>query len=117
ITSGHTKGSTQITLSDVKNISVGTLLHLDQLNDPEFVNPAGTSGWSGDRSHKGLRCVSQMVKVTGIEGNKVSIWPALHWTYKSDLKPEAVVQRGSAYTSEIVRRSGIEDLTLTTANS
>jgi hypothetical protein len=117
VTSGHNKGSSEITLSDLKNVSVGTLLHIDQLNDPALVNPEGSSGWSGDRSHKGLRCVSQMVKVTRIEGNKVSIWPALHWTYKAELKPEAVVQRGSAYTSEVVRRSGIEDLTLTTANS
>jgi hypothetical protein len=44
IIGGMTKGSKQITLSSTGSISVGDILLIDQLNDPQLVDPVGYEG-------------------------------------------------------------------------
>jgi len=94
ITSGFTKGSTSITVDGIgEGIAVGKLLHINQLNDTTLVNNTGSKGSksTADRDRNGTRVMTQMVKVTAINGNTISISPPLYWTYKANLDPEATI--------------------------
>jgi len=94
ITSGFTKGSTSITVESIgEGIAVGKLLHINQLNDTTLVNKTGSKGSvsTADRDRNGTRVMTQMVKVTAINGNTISFSPPLYWTYKSNLDPEATI--------------------------
>lgn len=108
ITGGLTKGSTSLTLSDTVGLSMGNLLLVDQLNDTNLVRSRGSGGTVvfADRPHDGTRVQQQMVKITAISGNQVTITPPLCWTMTPALLPQA---SRMLYT---LRRTGFEDLTI-----
>ena len=85
-TAGYAKGTTVITLDNTTNISVGTVLTLDQLNDTDtdngelWVNETDNVGayegpGGGSRTD---RAQVQLVKVTAINGSDITITPGLH---------------------------------------
>ena len=110
ITGGMSKGSTQITLSSASGISVGDILLIDQLNDPQLVDPVGYEGlctYCGRA--EGTRARGQYAEVTAISNNTVTLNFPLYWTLSASLSPQATLVNASS----MVRWAGIEDLTLT----
>jgi hypothetical protein len=115
-TGGYTQGSTQITLSATTNLKVGTVIILDQLNDTDTdnggvwvcgkVNVCASEGQSG--TGRSGRQQQQLVKVTAISGNTVTISPAIRMpNWRSDRSP------GAWWSSDTpITGSGIEDLSM-----
>jgi hypothetical protein len=110
ITGGAAKGSTQITLASTGTISIGDILLIDQLNDPQLVDPVGYEGLCNYCGRlNGTRARGQIVEVTALNGNVVSLNLPLYYTLSASLVPQAtLVDAGS-----MVRWAGVEDLTVT----
>jgi len=115
-TGGYAPGTTTITLSSTTNLAVGHVLVLDQLNDSntdtgeiwvcEATNVCSSEGGSGiSRSNRGQ---VQVVRVTAINGNSVSITPGLYMpNWRAGQSP------GAWWTTAApISGIGIEDLTL-----
>lgn len=85
INSGATAGSTQITLAATTNLIAGMYLVVTETNDPSYVTTAGSGGncnWcDGSWTKTGAYARGQIVQVTAVSGNTVSIAPALYTAY------------------------------------
>jgi hypothetical protein len=85
ISGGATTGSTQITLGTTLGISAGKYLVITEANDPAYVTSAGSGGncnWcDGGWSTTGNFARGQIVEVTGVSGNTVTVYPALYSGY------------------------------------
>ena len=121
-TGGYAKGTTQITLSSVAGLSVGSILLLDQLNDSNtdthsiWVNDvAGVGAAAGEGPSGGQRpgrSEGQMVRVTNINGTTVTITPGISMpNYRSSQSP------GFWASSSNIKLSGIENLSLNHTNN
>jgi hypothetical protein len=110
ITNGLSAGSTTLSLATTTGVSVGGYLLITELNDTSFVNPVGFYGnctWcDGSQTANASRCLGQIVEVTSISGNNVSVSPGLYWTYNVGLTPQVVPFNAS------VKYSGVENLTM-----
>jgi hypothetical protein len=117
-TAGYTPGSTQVTLSSTTNLKVGTVIILDQLNDTNTDNGGvwvcGTGGINvcASEAQSGTgragRQQQQLVRVTAINGNNVSISPAIRMpNWRTDRSPGAWWSDDTPITG-----SGIEDVSL-----
>lgn len=86
ITSGYTKGSTSIMLASTSGLKSGDYIVVFQDNN-SLVDNRGRSwlGVDGDENH----CMSQIVKITAIKGNLVTISRPLYYTFESGNDPEA----------------------------
>ena len=122
-TAGYARGTTQITLSKTTNLKVGAPLFLDQMNDDASgntdsggvyvctsvaanCNDDGPSGGPGGASRPG-RDQIQIVTVTAIAGNQVTISPGLYMpNWRSGQMP------GAWWATSPVSGDGIEDLSL-----
>jgi len=92
IVSGYTKGSSQITLASASSISAGDFMYLSELNDSTIpVKPDGGNGiWRGGcYGSGGSRDRTQIVKVTGKNGNTLTVSPPLYFTISSGNAPTA----------------------------
>src|SRR5436309_4957058 len=114
-TAGYVKGTTQITLSNTLGLAVGAIIVLDQLDDATdsgttFVCQTGvcaTDGLAG--AGRSGRAQAQMVKVTAISGNTVTISPAL---YMPNWRPSQSPQAFWGNSNSTVRNDGVEGLTV-----
>jgi hypothetical protein len=107
------KDSQVITLSSTSGIMPGDILLINQLNDNDIVDPVGVEGKCTYCGYEnGDRVLGQLVEVTAVDGNQVTLNLPLHWTYDTDLDPWAY--QVDAYA--MVRYAGLEDLTLTQDN-
>jgi hypothetical protein len=107
------KDSRVITLSNTSGITPGDLLLINQLNDNNIVNPVGVEGKCTYCGYEGGdRVLGQLVEVTAVAGNQVTLNLPLHWTYSPALQPWAY--QVDAYS--LIRYAGLEDLTLTQDN-
>ncbi len=114
-TSGYSKGSTQITLSQTANLRVGTLLNLDQMQDSsddgsvfQANNPSSKNCLNCNNASRSGRGQTQIVTVTAISGNTVTISPGLYMpNWRADRSPGAWWSGDSAISG-----SGVEDLSL-----
>lgn len=88
---GYAQGSTNIVLSTVAGISVGTIMWLDQINDNDDVGSNNSyEGCGGCGRENGTRSQQQMVRVQAINGTSVTIWPPLHMAnWRSSQSPQA----------------------------
>jgi len=84
-TAGYAKGATSITLSTTSGISVGSLIILDQLDDssdPGTIFVCSTinvcAGEGGNAYGRNGRAQQQIVRVTAISGNTLTISPGLY---------------------------------------
>jgi hypothetical protein len=122
-TAGYARGSTQITLSSVSGLSAGKVIILDQANDTSdtggvFICDASNCHQNGETSSSNGRTVggvdrnqTQIVQVTGVSGNTVSISPGL---YASNWR--ASQSPGAWWTSRIAS-VGVENLTVDNSGS
>jgi hypothetical protein len=121
-TAGYARGTTVITLSSTSNLAVGKTIDLDQLDDSAdnggiYVcevgpcNDDGTSGGpsGGQRSGRGQQ---QLVKVTAINGNQVTISPGLYMpNWRSSQSP------GAWWATSQANGLGLEDLSVDNSSS
>ena len=119
MTGGYTRGSMSITVASASNIVAGDLLWIDQNNDntTTVVTQMGTGGicnWCGGldigSARGGARTLGQIIKVTGVSNNTLTLEKGLYWDYVATAQP-AVLKMTT------VSRAGIEDLQVTQGNS
>jgi hypothetical protein len=109
ITSGATKGSTQITLQNVSGVTSGSYLVVTQNNPVDSDgNPlVDASGYTGSCSACGHdlanNVMTQIVKVTAVNGNAVTTERPLYFNYTNS--PQA-------FKLPVVENVGLEDLRL-----
>ncbi|MDD5195587.1 MAG: glycosyl hydrolase family 28-related protein [Candidatus Omnitrophica bacterium] len=110
IVSGYTKGSTEITVGNASGLAENDYILISQLNDGVLVDNLGVSGVLLDELNGGKsdnRSLGQMVKVASVNGNHLTIEPALYLSFSAGLYPEFVKQFKSLKTGV-----GIEELCL-----
>jgi hypothetical protein len=114
-TGGYAPGSTVITVGSTSNMRVGQILALDQLDDTidgggVFVcATTNCSDEGGNSTGRDSRGQIQRVKVVAINGNQVTITPAIRMpNWRASQTPGVYWDAGAA----IVTGVGIEDLTL-----
>jgi hypothetical protein len=104
------KDSQVITLSSTSGITPGDILLINQLNDNDIVDPVGVEGKCTYCGYEdGDRVLGQLVEVTAVNGNQVTLNLPLHWTYNTARDPWAYQVDADA----MIRHAGLEDLTLT----
>ncbi|KAA6457878.1 hypothetical protein DYQ86_21150 [Acidobacteria bacterium AB60] len=85
ITSGATAGSTQLVLGSTSGVNAGSYLVVTETNDPNYVTAAGSGGncnWcDGSWTKTGNYARGQIVQVTAVSGNSVTISPGLYTPY------------------------------------
>lgn len=104
ITSGYTKGSTSVVVSNASGFQVDNTIIFEQNDDIALV--MSTSGPGRNyRTH---------AIVTGISGNTVSFTPPLPYALSASLSPTAGYW---AYGNFPIMSAGVEDLTINAVNS
>ncbi len=91
ITGGATNGSTSITLSSTSGITTSSYLVIAETNNPSFVTSNGSEGtctWCDGWTSTGSLARGQIVQVTSVSGNTVTIAPGLYGAYTQS--PNAV---------------------------
>jgi len=111
LSSGYTKGSSNITTSVAHGWSAGDIILIDQLENPTgdpSISNDGTSGactWCGRSS--GNRPIGQWAKVISVPtATTAQIDPPLYWNFNGTKSPQAVKATG------LTQNAGIEDLTV-----
>ena len=126
---GYAQGTTSLTLADASGLKVGQSVVLDQLNDTlvslagytPIVNETGSEGPNGvsgndgasrdglefetDGTHEAPRGLQQLVRVTAVTGNSVTIDPPLYYPHLASLSPQAFF-----WDTPDLEYAGIEDL-------
>jgi len=102
VSSGMQKGSTSLTVTNSSIFKANDLLLIDQLNDPALVAKGDCTWCSRD---SGNRAMGQIVEVKSINGNSISIDPALYYSFSGSLSPQAV-----KVSNNVTKYAGVEDL-------
>jgi hypothetical protein len=112
-TAGYSKGTTQITLDSTAGLTVGTVIVLDQLNDTVDEGTVVVSDAKGQFSLEGgapgraNRAQQQFVRVSAIDGDRVTISPGLYMAnWRHSQQPQAW------WWGDTAVGNGVEDLTL-----
>lgn len=119
-TSGYSAGTTQITLSNASNLQPGSsFIVLDQLDDSSDAGSVFVCGAQGLCSTEGPggagrsnRSQQQLVRVTAVSGNTVTISPGLYMSnWRGSQSP------GAWWASQVASGDGVEDMSLDHTNS
>ncbi|HSS99672.1 MAG TPA: glycosyl hydrolase family 28-related protein, partial [Terriglobales bacterium] len=108
ISSGYTKGSTSIVMSSASGFSSGDWIILSE--NPDTAIPVSKNGddgactWCGEND--GVHLMSQIVQITSVSGNTLSLSRPLYYTFQSGLSP---VAREITFG---ISRAGVENLRL-----
>lgn len=110
------KGSTTIKTSTAHGWSVGTIILIDQMNNPggdppiTSIGDNGSATWAGREN--GTRSMGQMAKVVAVpDPQTATLEVPLYWTYEAALIPQATA------VSAPVTDAGVEDLTVDNSTS
>jgi hypothetical protein len=96
INSGYTKRSQSLVMSSVSGLSIGQYAMVSQTNDDTFL---------GGATSYMLNAVGQIVKISNIVGNTVTIDRPLYWTYSAGQVPTLAPM-------DPLDAVGVEDLTV-----
>ncbi len=117
-TAGYTKGTTTLTFSSTSGMAVGNVLILDQADDGSdtggiYVCASSACAGEGGNSYgrKG-RAQQQLVKITAISGNNVTITPGLYMPNWSSSKSP-----GATWATGGMSGNGVENLSIDSNNS
>src|SRR5215475_10451738 len=97
ITSGATKDSTTFTVASTTNLSVGTMIEIDRIDDPNLV--VNTGNQDG-----GNRNVTQVNMITAVSGNAITVRNPFIYDFSTGSP------RVKYYFTGITRNSGVENL-------
>jgi hypothetical protein len=101
------KGAGSITVASTSGLAVNDYIAIDQTNDGVEVVNNNTVDSPGECRSSGTRCLGQIVKITAISGNTLTINPALHHGFSSAQSPQIWEVTG------VTTGAGLEDLTIT----
>lgn len=104
ISDSYEKGENVITVDDSGALDVLDYVVISQLNDPELVNNVGSSGectWCGDNNPD--RVQSQLVQITSIDDNQLTLSRPLYFSLKHSLVPQVM-------HVNLMSGAGVEDL-------
>jgi hypothetical protein len=111
-TAGFSKGTNRIRLNSTTDLTAGMVLVLDQLDDPAdtggvFISCSRVASLETCPTTRLGRSQQQIVRVTAIDGDEVTIFPGLHMpNWRGAQQPQVWWWGDSA------EMNGIEDLTL-----
>jgi hypothetical protein len=111
-TGGYSKGATTLTLDSTAGLAVGQVVILDQLDDASdtggvYVCGSRSCSQEGGPAGRTNRAQQQYTRITGINGNQVSISPGLYMpNWRSSQQPQVWWWGATA------SMNGIEALTL-----
>jgi hypothetical protein len=109
---GAAKDARRITLNSTAGITAGDVLLLDQLNDGVLIDHVGSEGACTYCSREnGRRARAQLAEVTAVSGDTVVLNLPLFFTLEASRAPQAMLVRAAS----MVRRAGVEDLSLSQA--
>ncbi len=94
VTGDYYHGAWSITVADPSQFKAGDFAEILETNDSSI----GNESWAQD-------AVGEMVEITKVEGNRLSLAEQLHYTYEASRKPR--IRRVS-----VIRNAGVEDLHL-----
>jgi hypothetical protein len=111
VASGSDKGSTSLVLASAPSFASGSYLAVTEDPDTSLVNLTGVDGtctWCGGPWQKGAgtQPMGQIVRVTGVSGDTVTIDRPLYFTFPSSLSPVVLP------LTNMTEDSGVEDLTI-----
>jgi len=113
ITGDAKVGATRLMLDNTASVRIGSYMVVTETNNPSYVSPSGSQGspnfCNAGWLPTGEYCRGQIVEVTGIQGQHVTISPGLYGGYS--LMPIAVPFQMDAM------RAGIEDLQVYAGNT
>jgi hypothetical protein len=116
-TAGYAVGTTTITVGTTSGMAVGNTLILDQLDDSSDTGNIYIcatklcTGQGGNAYGRTGRAQQQLVMVTGINGNQVTISPGLYMpNWRSSQNP------GLSWTNDNISKDGVEDLSIDGTN-
>jgi len=84
IVSGATAGSTSILVKNASGFRVGNYLVITETNNPSFVSSSGADGlcsWCDNWTSNGTLARGQIVAITAVKGDQVTISPGLYSAY------------------------------------
>jgi len=106
ITVDPQKNASTLTLANASGLSVGNYVSIYEDRDTAIpVSPTNDCSWCGEDNGNG-HFMQQFSRITGINGNVISIDPPLYYDYKSNLDPEVKKVTFGVY------RAGVEHLTI-----
>ena len=113
LSSGLTKGSTEIVTSPAHGWEVGDFILIDQLNNEAGDPPFDDMGYYGECNwcsrNSGERLKAQTVRVVSVNGNTAGISPGLYQDYETDYTPQGVKYQG------VVENAAVESLKIDNA--
>jgi len=94
VSSGYSKGSTSLVVSSVSGLKAGDYILISQANDPSVCEEM--PNWA-------VRAIGQIVKITAISGNTLTINRPLYYTCGASFSPQI-----NRY--DVVEKAGVESL-------
>lgn len=119
VNSGYSQGSTTVSLSSTNNLSVGSLIDFDQLNDSSDTGSVFVCDTTGVCSTEGTggvyrsgRGQNHVAIVTAISGSNVSFFPGFYLNnWSSSKSPQAY------WPTNTITENGVEDLSIDNSGS
>ena len=116
----YARGATSLTLASAPaNLSVGSTILVNELNDRRFVSECGyeTRGSAScesylDEPHGGTRIRGQLVRVSSMNGAQIGITPALYWNYAASRVPRIEYPAVLGGGVNMCAFAGLQDMTL-----
>jgi hypothetical protein len=108
ISSGYSRGSDTLVLSNGNGFDAGSVVMIDQLNDPALVTSTGSGGlcsYCGRDGLNGTRAMAETLLVKERTGNTIKLNRPLYYDYKAAFQPQL-----SRRTATPVVNAGIENL-------
>lgn len=108
IASGYTKGSTSLVMNAGHGFSAGDWIIVSEQPDTAIpvtnLGDDGTCTWCGEND--GVHLMAQIVQVTNVSGNNITLSRPLYYTFRSGLSP---VARTISFS---VSKAGLENIRL-----
>jgi MYXO-CTERM domain-containing protein len=101
-----TKESPTLGVASTSGFNQGGYIFIDQIDDPSFVTINGIGGtctWCGGRNGES-RALTQMMKISAVGSNSLTVDPAPYLTYGAAFHPEVYKPL------KVISEAGIEDL-------
>ncbi|MCB9058446.1 MAG: dockerin [Calditrichae bacterium] len=103
IIDGYLKGSNTIEVENNSNLKIGGIVQILQDNDPDVYTEGRNGSWDDES-------VGQILKVSGISGNTITLNKALYYSYNPDMKPRI-------RAIDMVEYAGIENMYIERVNN
>lgn len=114
LASGYTKGSTNLVLASMPaDIHPGMQVQITEHNDTNLVDAFDYTG----TSYAGDYALGQWVSVQSVQGNSITVWPPLYYTYTNAMTPMLYYSVNYNNPSlNFMQYAGVENLVVSNIN-